>query len=153
RRAEQLPDEQATEAWELARSHLETVEKQAVPKGYELKLAYRLGKVYSKLNGDPQQIVNYLVGSVRDAADNPFEGYGLLAQAYLRFPKPDLRGALEATQKQLALPNIDDAALAQPRLLCGDLYRRLEQPEEARKVLARIGPLAPAEILFQAHQL
>jgi hypothetical protein len=153
RRADQLSDVQALEAWEMARSHLETAEQQGVAKGYEPKLAYRLGKVYSKLNGEPQQIVNHLVGSVRDAADNPFEGYGLLAQAYLRLPKPDLRGALEATQKQLALPNIDETALAQPRLLCGDLYRRLEQPEEARKVLARIGPLAPTEVLFQARQL
>lgn len=151
RRAEQAPAESSADLWQRARNHLEQAEHIGIPEADRARLAYRLGKTYAALDADPQRIIDYLNWSIQDAADNPFEAYSLLAQAYLRLPTPDLRGALEATRKQLALPNADDAGLAAPRLLCGELLRRLDQPDEARKVLARIGPGAPADILFRAR--
>src|SRR5207253_244168 len=111
---------------------------------------YRLGKVYFLLNADPERTLDYLNRSV-ESAEDPFEGYALLARANLRLPKPDLKAALDATLKQLSLPHINERTLAQPRLLCGELYRRLDQPDKAREVLSRIGAAAPPEVLFQAR--
>jgi tetratricopeptide (TPR) repeat protein len=153
RRGEQVSENLAMVSWDLARSHLEEAERLGVPEEYELKLAYRLGKTCFKLQADPQRTVDYLARSVREAADDLFEGYALLAQAYLRLPQPDLGGALEAIQRQLAQPQIEESLLAQPRLLCAELYRRLSKSEEARKVLSRIGPDAPPELLFRARLL
>jgi tetratricopeptide (TPR) repeat protein len=139
--------------WQQARLHLEQAEALGVPDADKPRLAYRLGKTYHVLNADPQRVVNWLAWSVQDGAANPFEGYALLAEAYLRLPTPDLRAALDATRKQLALPNADDTMLAAPRLLCGELLCRLEQLDEARKVLARVGTGAPPELLFRARLL
>jgi hypothetical protein len=154
RRAEEVSPETGSASWELARSHLEEAEKQGLPEECQAKLAYRLGKTYFMVQIEPQRVIDLLSRTMGAAADDAFEGYGLLAQAYLRLPKPDVRAALDATLKQLAsLPETDEPKLAQPRLLCGELYRRLDQPEEARKVLARIGPDAPPDVLFQARYL
>jgi tetratricopeptide (TPR) repeat protein len=153
RSAEQAPAETAASLWQQAKDHLEQAEHIGIAEADRARLAYRLGKASAALDADPQRIIDCLNWSIGDAADDAFEGYGLLAQAYLRLPVPDLRGALEATRKQLALQIADDASLAAPRLLCGELLRRLDQPEEARKVLARIGPGAPPDILFKARYL
>jgi tetratricopeptide (TPR) repeat protein len=154
RRAEEVSPEIASASWELARSQFEEAEQQGLPEGYQPKLTYRLGKTYFMLQVEPQRVIDLLSRTMGAAADDAFEGYGLLAQAYLRLPKADVRAALDATLKQLAsLPEIDEPKLAQPRLLCGELYRRLDQPEEARKVLARIGSDAPPDVLFQARYL
>lgn len=153
RRAEQAPVESAGDLWQRARDHLEQAEHTGCPDADRSRLSYRLGKTLAALDGDPQRIIDRMTGSIQDAADNPFEAYGLLANAYLRLPTPDLRGALDATRKQLSLPNADDSSLARPRLLCGELLRRIDQPEEARKVLARIGPGAPPDVLFRARYL
>jgi len=139
--------------WQQARDHLEQAEHIGVADADRARLAYQLGRAYAALSTDPQKVVDYLSWSMADGADDPFVGYGLLAQAYLRLPTPDLHGALEAVRKQIALPNVDEAALAAPRLLCGDLLRQLDQPDEARKVLARIGPGAAPDILFKARYL
>ena len=92
-----------------------------------------LGLAYFQGGGDPQRVVDRLSWSVAEGAEEPFEAYGILAQAYLRLPKPDLHGALEATRKQLALPTANESALAAPRLLCGELLSQLNQAEEARQ--------------------
>jgi tetratricopeptide (TPR) repeat protein len=152
RSAEQSAAEN-NDLWQRARDHLEQAEHIGVADADRPHLAYRLGRAYAALNTDPQKVVDYLSWSMADGADDPFVGYGLLAQAYLHLPKPDLHGALEAVRKQLALPNVEEATLAAPRLLCGDLLRQLDQPEEARKVLARIGPGAAPDILFKARYL
>lgn len=142
-----------SDLWQQARDHLEQADHIGVGDADRAHLAYRLGKVYAALNTDPQKVIDALVWSIAEGADDPFEGYGVLARAYLHLPTPDLQGALDATRKQLALPNADEASLAAPRLLCGDLLRQLDQPDEARKVLARIGPGAPPDILFKARYL
>ncbi|MBY0525022.1 MAG: tetratricopeptide repeat protein [Gemmataceae bacterium] len=153
RRAELAPADSAGDLWQKARDHLDQADHLGVADSDRSKLAYRLGKVHHALNGDPQRVIDCMMWSIHEAADDPFEAYGLLAQAYLRLPAPDLRGALEATRKQLALPNANENSLAAPRLLCGELLRKLDQPDEARKVLARIGPSADPDVLFRARYL
>jgi tetratricopeptide (TPR) repeat protein len=152
RRAEQVGPELAGTCLEMARIHLEQAEQIGVPPGYEGSLRFRLAKTWFLGNRDPQRVVAYLERSV-EAADDLFDGYGILAQAYLRLPRPNLRAALETVQKQLAVATIDPAVLARPRLLCGQLHRQLNQPEEAARVLSRIGSDAPPELLFEARHL
>jgi tetratricopeptide (TPR) repeat protein len=152
RRAEQAAPEFAEVSWKQARLHLEAAEKCGVSPKDMLHLTYRLAKTWHTLSANPQQVVDLLKRSMSDA-DDPFEGYGVLARAYLRLPQPDLAAALQATQKQLALANIEPGQLGPPRLLCGELLRRLDQPEEARKVLSRIGPGSPPDVIFQARYL
>lgn len=153
RRGDCVSPENATVSWELARAHLERAEQLGVSPDDLVKLRYRLGKTYVRLNVELQRAIEFLKSTVGEPSDDPFESYGLLAQAYLRLPEPNDRAALEALQQQLASPKGTESLLAYPRLLCGELYRRLDQLDEARKVLARIGAGAPPEILFQARYL
>src|SRR5207247_828480 len=101
--------------------HLELADKLGVPEGDQHKLDYRLGKLLHQANADAQRVVELLVRSVEDAADDPGEGYALLTQAYLRLPEPDLKSALEANAKQLQLPGDNDELLAPARLTLGEL--------------------------------
>jgi hypothetical protein len=151
--AERTPANASGPFWQQARIHLEQADALGIAEAERPRLAYRLGKTYHVLNADPQRVVNYLSWSVQDGAPNLFEGYALLAEAYLRLPTPDLRNALDATRKQLALPNADETLLAAPRLLCGELLCRLDQADEARKILARVGPGAAPEMQFRSRLL
>lgn len=150
---DQLAEEPHADTWAKACDHLEQAERLGVPDADKARVAYRLGLAYLHGGGDPQRVVDRLSWSVAEGAEDPFAGYGELAQAYLRLPKPDLHGALEATRKQLALPTANEAALAAPRLQCGELLVKLERPDEARKVLDRIETSAPPDVLFRARFL
>ncbi|MBL8799613.1 MAG: hypothetical protein JNM56_37365 [Planctomycetia bacterium] len=153
RRGEQSSGEVAVMFWQQAKAHLERARERGVPPADDGKLTYRLARVQFFLNAEPERVLEALQRTIT-VADDPFEAYGMLAQTHLRLPTPNLRAALEATQKQLAQANVvDEAMLAQPRLLCGELLRKLEQPEEACKVLARIGSGAPPHLIFQARYL
>ncbi|HXG08165.1 MAG TPA: tetratricopeptide repeat protein [Gemmataceae bacterium] len=136
-----------------ARRHLEEAQALGVPETDRPRLTYRLGKALYLTHADLQTVIDHLARSVEKGADDPFEGYGLLAQAYLRLPRPDLEGALRATEKQLQLPIVSDDLLAPVRLLRGELLLRLQRPDEARQVLANIGAHAPAELRAQARFL
>lgn len=153
REAETASANESRSLWQQAREHLEQADTLGTPEADRPKLAYRIGKTYHALNVDPQRVVNCLSWSVADGSDNLFEGYGLLAEAFLRLPIPNLTGALEATKKQLALPSVDEAALAPARVLCGELYCQLDQRDEARKVLARVGPSAAPDLAFRSRLL
>ncbi len=151
--AEAAPAEASRALWEQAREHLEAADGLNTTDTDRARLAYRLGKTHAALQDDPHRVVACLSWSVPDGADNPFDGYSLLAQACLKLPTPDVAGALAATRKQLALPTADEAALAGPRLTCGELLVQLGEPDEARKVLARIGTGATPEISCRSRLL
>lgn len=151
----QVDQERAADAWQKARYHLEQAEEQGTPEADQPRLALLLGKTWHHLGVDPRRVITCLTSSLPSAVDEQGEGYGLLAEAYLRLPTPEVRAALAANEKQLACPTLDDSALAQPRLLRAELLFRLEEPEEARKVLkhllARRGPGTPPRILERAR--
>jgi tetratricopeptide (TPR) repeat protein len=139
--------------WDKARFHLLQAEALGGTEADRLRLAYRLGKASSHTGADPQRVINYLAASIEEGADDPAEGYGMLAQAYLRLPQPNLQAALEANQKQLDQPTLNDDILAPARLLRGELLLRLQQPAEAHKVLERIRPDSPADIYYRSRRL
>lgn len=136
-----------------ARQQLEMALALPIPDDVRPRLLHDLGKVYALLKIAPDQVVAWLGPTLPRQSDDPFEDYGLLAQAYLHLTTPDPRNALLATKKQLDLPNVDEVALTPPRLLYGELLIQLDRPGEAKKVLARIGKGATPETLFRARTL
>jgi tetratricopeptide (TPR) repeat protein len=138
RLAEQSPQSEADSIWQQARSHLEEAAKQTVTAADSARLMHDLGKARFHTGAPAQQVIDCLAPTVDHAAEDRAEAYRILTEAYLRLPKPNLQAALEANKKQLDLPQIDEKLLAPARLLRGKLFLQLRQPEEARKVLARI---------------
>jgi tetratricopeptide (TPR) repeat protein len=141
------------EHFQQARYHLEQADQLGVPMTDVSNLRFRLGKTWFYTGGDTKRTIEYLAATIADVADDRIEGYGMLAQAYLHLPTPDLAAALQANQKQLCQPTEDGNILAPARLLRGELFLKLKQPTEAREALARIAPTAPAEIRAKAHFL
>jgi tetratricopeptide (TPR) repeat protein len=135
-----------------ARQHLEEAEKLSVPESDADRLTYRLGVVWARSGVDPGKVLDYLKRAEK-AMDDAGEGYGLLTQLCLRLPTPDLEAALSWNEKHLQLPTANDALLAPPRLLRGELYLRLKQASDARKVLKRIGDSAPPALQARARFL
>jgi len=146
--AEALSDEEGRELYALAQTHLEKAESLSVADADKVRLMFRLGRVWEQQDAaEPQKVIEYLARALQ-AGEDPSEGYRRLAEAYLRMPTPDLKRAREALQQQLsrALTRTPPRVLAQARLKLGELLTRMNDHEEARKVLDRIGPDAPAEI-------
>src|SRR3954466_7095901 len=100
-----------------ARDQLDQADKHGVPDTDRPKLQYRLAKATLLLGGDPTRAVALLEKSVE--ADDPAEGYGLLADAYTRVKPPDLAKAVDAGKQQL------DRALrtGEPRTLAAARFR------------------------------
>jgi hypothetical protein len=139
--------------WSKARWHLEQAEALGVPEADRARLRYRLGLSWFYTSADLRRTTAYLASSVEEVAGDQAEGYALLVQAHLRLPEPDLRAALHANQKLLALPTHNDETLAAARLARGEILLRLHEPAEARKVLERIGAGAPPALAFRARLL
>jgi hypothetical protein len=130
--------------WKQARLHLEEAAKLGVPEADAVRFLYVLGKARYHTGADAQEVITCLALAVEYGAEDPFEGYRMLVDSYLHLPVPNLQAALDANKKQLDLPKIGEQLLAPARLLRGKLLLQLKQPEEARKVLARIGRETPA---------
>jgi tetratricopeptide (TPR) repeat protein len=142
----------APELWQRARNHLEQADALGVAPEQVNRLRYRLAKAWFNTSVEPQRVLDCLLGSV-DSADDRVEGFGMIAQCYLRLPTPDVRAALQANQKQLSQPIDDDRLLAPARLLRGELFLRVKEPTLARDALARIPNSAPPEVLAKARYL
>ncbi len=154
RLADQVPADQAAVIRREARSHLEQAQAAGVPDPDRVRLMFRLGKVWCQTDGDLGQAVSYLAQSIEEGADDRFEAYGILSQAYVRLN--NVPAALLANERQLQYPTEDDNLLAAPRLLRGELLLRSPAPEnreQARKFLSRIGPEASAPIVARARRL
>jgi tetratricopeptide (TPR) repeat protein len=151
--AEKTRDHPDVDAWRKARESLEKAAELGAPTADHLRLTYRLGKAWYQTDAEPERVIDSLSRSVEAGAESPSEGYRLLTRAYLRLPKPDIRSAIEANKKHLALSTEDDDHLAPARLLQGELLLKVQQRDEARKVLARIARTAPKEIYSKARFL
>jgi tetratricopeptide (TPR) repeat protein len=151
--ADRLPAERAQDLQRQACLQLEQAEARGVPEADRALLAYRLGKAYYQTGGDPARTILYLNASIEQVGEDRSEGYGMLAQTYLRLPERDLKSALAANEKQLQQPIADEKVLAPARLLRGELLLELRDREAARKVLARIGPGAAPALVSQARLL
>jgi tetratricopeptide (TPR) repeat protein len=152
RRAGSAAAPQAVEIWQKARFHFQEAEQLGVPQEDQPKLSERLGLTLHQTGAEPQRVLDYL-RRFPEAADDLGAYYTALTQTYLRLPVPDVRAALNANQKLLALPTADDAILAPARLLRGELLLQVKESVEARKVLERIGQSAPPAIRSRARLL
>jgi tetratricopeptide (TPR) repeat protein len=142
RRTEMLVGPLAAEEQRLAREHFEQADRLGVPEPDKARLSFRLAKIWSAAGADPRRVIERLAPALEAGADDPFEGYGILAQAYLCLPTPDLPAALEASRKQLASPTTSEELLDPARLFRGELLLRMNEPAQAREILARVSPQA-----------
>jgi tetratricopeptide (TPR) repeat protein len=153
RLADQGPAARVALLRQKAVSHLEQAEKLGVPPKDQAKLPYRLGKAWLLAEHNGPKATDYLARSVETAADDPAEGYRLLAQAYMRLPTPDLNAAYRADLKLLALPTDDEDVLGPARLLAGEILLRQQRPAEALKMLETITSRAPRPVVARARYL
>ena len=153
RLAEQVPAERAADFWQKARTHLEQAEHLGVPENDRPPLLYRLGQAWYHTGGDAQRIIDYLSKAIDQVEEDRAIGYEMLTQCYLRLPAPNLAAALQANEKQLQLPTVNESRLIPAQLLRGELLLRMQRDEAARKVLAQIGRNAPPAIQARARYL
>lgn len=153
RLAERCPASRAERMRQEALHHFEEAQRLGVPSNGEARLSYRLGKALFQLGRDPARVARCLSDSVAEGADDPAEGYPMLAQAYLRLGRPNLDAAYSAFMKLFALPIDDEQILGPARLTCGEILLRQKKFAEALKMLDSIGPRAPAPIQARAGYL
>ncbi len=156
RLAERAAPGKGHEEWREARGQLEQARALGVADPEQAHLDYRLAKAWAHTGESPQKVIAALASSIEEGADDDLDalaGYGLLADAYLKLPKPDLELALAATEKQIDRPILAAELLAPARLRRGELLLRLGKAEEARDVLKNIGAKAPPALLARARRL
>jgi tetratricopeptide (TPR) repeat protein len=150
--AEKADSVRAQESWAQARECLEQAELHGVPVEDQNALIYRLAKVGFHTGATLSIVIARFEESI-PKYDNRAEGYALLTQAYLRLPKPDLNKAIEANLKLRQVPDADETALANAKLLAGELLLRMGKPDEARKSLEKIGDQGSPTFLVKAKLL
>jgi hypothetical protein len=138
---------------QLAHRDLDQAASLGVPDSDQPKLNYRLAKLALFLGGDPAKAVALLEKSAD--ADDPAEGYGLLARAYEQLNPPELPKAVEAATKQLdkSLHTGDSRLQASARFRLGSLYLKLNKNKEGRLMLGRVGREAAPEEFYAARML
>jgi tetratricopeptide (TPR) repeat protein len=152
-----LADDPAADAArerQLAQQHLDQAAALHVSDADQPKLNYRLAKISLLLGGDPAKVVALLEKSAD--ADDPAEGYGLLALAYTRQTPPDLAKALEASKQQLdrALRSNDAKLQASARFRLGSLNLQLKKNvKEGRLMLSKVGTEAEPDEFYKARVL
>jgi len=142
--------------WREARAHLEQARALGVAAEESPRLEYRLAKTWVQTGEGPAKVIPALEHSIEGGADDDLEkarGYGLIADAYLKLPKPDLVRALEATVRQIDTAVVEDRVLGPARLRRGELLLRLGKEDDAAEVLKNVGAKAPPEVLAQARRL
>ncbi len=152
RRAEQSSGANALSLWRLAQQHFEQAESAGVSEEDGPRMRYRLGQCGFHTEMPPQHVVELLNDSVESAPDR-VEGYRLLTQAYLRLPKPDLEGALQANEKLRQVPLLGEDILGPARLQAGELLLQMGRAAEARRTLEKVGRTAAPEVLARARIL
>src|SRR5262245_20924867 len=108
RLAQALPDRDADATCVRATHHLEKALTLGPNIDDQLRASDYLGALLFRQDKSSRRALDLLFTSVDKGADNPAQGYGLLAQAYLHMPAPNLDAALSASQKQLELVNDGD---------------------------------------------
>jgi tetratricopeptide (TPR) repeat protein len=152
RLAERSPPDRARDERQLARSHLEQAEAHGVPQQDLPRLHYALGKLLYQSGGDLPRAIGYLSRGTAQGAEDLAEGYGMLAQAYLRLKPPDVDAALRANEKQLENTD-DEAVLGTARLLRAELLLGRGERAFALKHLKYVGAAAPPDVRRKAQYL
>lgn len=149
-------DDEAAAWWKLAKSNLE-----AIPEGAKLqdpdlkKIKYRLARTWANTpDMPPRQVIEALKKSV-GAGDDTAEGYRLLAEFYRKLTPSEEANERNSWRDYLkhAPTRADARLLNQARVRLAELHAKLDEHEEARKVLERVGPEAPPEVFASARLL
>lgn len=140
---------EAAEWWKLAQDHLEAVPDSVKFPDPDLKrLRYRLARTWANSAAvPPRKAIDALkrtIGSVDDTA----EGYRLMGELHRKLTTPDDPSERNCWRDYLkhAPTKADARLLNQARLRLAELHAKLDEAEEARKVLERVGPEAPPEV-------
>jgi hypothetical protein len=122
-----------------ARQHFEQAQTLGVAPNDQAKLNYRLAKVRLLTGEATPQVLTALETAV-ESADDPADGYGLLAQAYARQNPPDLAKAAAMAKRQVdrLRPSNDTRAQTLARFRLGDLYFQQKKVKDARQALEYI---------------
>jgi len=144
------PAERAVKLCQQALTELEQAQALGLPEPDRGAMAYRMGKALYQTGGEPHKVVFYLSGSVDQAGEDRFEGYQMLTKAYLALQNS--KAALDANERALQQPFVDERRLAPVRLLRGELLWK-EDRAGARKALERIGSDAPPTTLARVRFL
>lgn len=147
--------EEADEQWWAARKLLEEAEKTGVPDNDRSRLRFRLAKTWARTGEPPVKAIEAIAGSL-NCGDDASEGNRTLAELYLKLDPPDSKKARDCLKEYLGhvMPGRNEhqqRQLNQARLTIAELHTQLGEPEEARKMLERIGPEAPPELLMSAR--
>jgi tetratricopeptide (TPR) repeat protein len=145
------PEDVATR-WKAAREYLESVAPGDLPVADQQRLPYRLGKAWACTGGvEPSKVIDAISRALQ-SGDDAAEGLRLLADQYLKLTPPDPKKARDSLREYLSRASrADPGALSQARLRLGQLHNQLGELDEARKVLERIGPDAPADVYVAAR--
>src|SRR5262245_19442215 len=145
-------DAEASEWWARARQELEAAADRELPAQDQKKLRYRLARTWANTGADPNHTIEFLT-SYLSAGDDPAEGHRLLADLYLKVAPPNEAKARDSLRNFLrhAPARADARSLNQARVRLAELHAKLNEPEEARKVLDRVGPEAPPELYAAAR--
>jgi hypothetical protein len=153
RAAESPSEPSAEEHCREARRCLQEAERRGLT-GEDLnQMHYGLAKISFYLREKTPQVIEQLKASV-DIAEDRAQALTLLSQAYLRETPPNLREALKANKKlREEVPQIGEDVLGPAKLAGAKLLLQLNQREEARKTLEKIGVQAPPPILSEKNML
>jgi len=143
----------SSKALEEARSHFEIAEKEGVPDADRQRLSYRLALAWHYLKVDPEQVVARLT-AIEDP-ENRAEKWHILTEEYLRLQSPNLPAALDAAKQHIALlpTTAEPRSVAQARYRLADLHTKLNEHQEARRVLERIDGEAAGDVYYPSRTL
>jgi tetratricopeptide (TPR) repeat protein len=151
--AERLGPGKGHDEWREARANLEKSRRDDLSDEDRPRLDYRLAKAGAQTGEAAAKVIAALGPAIEAGAEDPADtarGYGLLAEAYLKLPKPDLAAALAATETQINQGGLSPE-LAPARLRRGELLARLNRPDEADEVLTNVK--SPPEAAAKARRL
>jgi hypothetical protein len=153
KKAEADPAE-ASNYFQQAKHHLEQADRLGVPEGDRVRLTLRLAMVWLATNSDPELAIRAL-SRVADVCDDPFEAYGMLAEAQRRKQPPDFAALLEATRQQVARAPVtaDPAKLSRARLQLAEMLLQAKYSRDARVVLMRLVADAPPDVKYPARKM
>jgi tetratricopeptide (TPR) repeat protein len=156
--------ESPAETYKSARQSIERAAELGVGDADQGRLNFRIAQVWERCgNVEPEKIIYYCSQALRNTlspptGDDQAECYRILSVSTLRLPPAKMTPALltqarDWTLKSLSLAaaNADPMVLYRSRLQLAEIHLKLKEEVEARKVLERFGPDAPADMYVNAR--
>lgn len=147
---------EATECWAKAKEQFDQIiDIKQVADADQRRFRYRRARMWANTNAEnPQKIIDSITETIT-SGDDLAEGYRLMADLSAKLPEPDDMKIRDHWRNYLkhAGSRADARTLNQARVKVAELHAKLNEPEEARKVIERVGADAPPEIYASARLL